>query len=1323
MVRSFADIIKHSLGMGGDTAVSAPPRDASVPPLMRVSDDEDSSDDEDDESELEDEAAPAAKSTAPTTAPPSKPANAANTAPGSIIPQSDLTEGNGTAQVANERGGEATIRDAATEPHQSDVPSTTNSRRYAKGYSRAVDQLSADNPKPRRPTTPPERISNEGILLFSSDPSTPPPPVRPCDTPNESDIRTTFNAERLYSLFGGRRFQNYRNVCFTAKDAKFTGGGEPLPSIGEFANLRKRKRGKPLPPTKHYMEKVHLDIVYGDYVSRLGYRYALLLVDRATKYTWVYGLQSLAASNIIQALEEFRADAGCLPKQFRCDCDKKLLGGATRRWIYRNHSKIIGAPAGRQSANGLVERTWQTLCRMARFYLTEKQMSKDYWFFAIQHAARMINQLPGNADGKFTTPFELVHRAPPDARTWFPIFSIVYFYKQSDADQDRANFESKAMQGIAVGRSRSTNALLVYNPSTRKYYEPDSYKFDPSCLPSTEFPGKIRYDGGIYADLYRDTQRDVSEPYPPGTTFKLAPSEDSTDYTTAIVSSIPIRTKDGLPDPDKYLLTCPDGTQLTKTLDEMDAIADTPANRSPAPSNPSLPTVATLPPYFQHGSKVLFDKDGEFHKGFIILKPDGTYRFSLRRQMSARQEAWGQDLPNFVHDWPILTCDNIIMPSWTLPKNIQPSTKDTSGHARYAAGYSRAVDHISAGHVSARNLKADCPPSLLRALDDDFIDRATWLESYYEEKTGLKDRNTYVEIILQEYLRLRRLPKSVPRAIPTMCVLTVKKDENLNPDRAKSRIVVLGNLEDRPWLKSDKYAPVLQYSSLRLLTSMAVEQRRKLKQGDCKNAFCNAKLPEDEITVVKPPLGDPDAKSDVFWLLKKTLYGLGRSPRHWYKMISAIMEKIGLKPSVHDPCLFIGVPSSSDLPASPDDPAIHVGMYVDDFVYFSESDEVEKRFETLLGKEIEVDFMGTVNWFLGTHFEWADHQNGALSVHLSQGAFAQHLVERHRLHNTNLRPKATPYRSGIAIDTFASAKIDENEYHHFVRRRESYQSLVGSLTCLASNTRPDLSPAVSFLASYNSCPSAEHLDAAMYVVKYLRSTVSYGIAYHSTAPADTSAYLHFPFPHDAEAYHDAAPPTTDNKHLLTGYSDACWGSQLGNSVPDGDEVELFKFRSMSGYLVMRCGGPISWKAVRQEKCSRSTCEAEIRATDELVKEVLSIRHRCSDMQLADAVKPTPLFNDNQGAVDWAKGTSTKGMRHINLRDVGVRESIQAKEVHLRHIDGKVNPADIFTKEMRDGEHYRTLRDSFMMTKERFNTFVDSAASWMSASWVEGITIA
>lgn len=179
------------------------------------------------------------------------------------------------------------------------------------------------------------------------------------------------------------------------------------------------------------------------------------------------------------------------------------------------------------------------------------------------------------------------------------------------------------------------------------------------------------------------------------------------------------------------------------------------------------------------------------------------------------------------------------------------------------------------------------------------------------------------------------------------------------------------------------------------------------------------------------------------------------------------------------------------------------------------------------------------------------------------------------------------------------------------------------------------------------------MDSALYVVRYLRSTASHGIAFHSASASSTEAYVHYPFPHDAEAYHDATPPPTDQMHLMTGFSDANLGSQIGNSVPDGVEVEMFKYRSMSGFLIMRCGGPIAWKAVRQERCSRSSCEAEIRAVDEATKEILSLRYRCDDMGLPDASSPTLLFNDNRGTVDWAKGTTTKGMRHMNFRDVSV----------------------------------------------------------------------
>ena len=59
--------------------------------------------------------------------------------------------------------------------------------------------------------------------------------------------------------------------------------------------------------------------------------------------------------------------------------------------------------------NGLVERTWQTLVRMARAYITEKQVGREFWYFAIKHASLMVNQVPGRLGCKLTSPFELVH--------------------------------------------------------------------------------------------------------------------------------------------------------------------------------------------------------------------------------------------------------------------------------------------------------------------------------------------------------------------------------------------------------------------------------------------------------------------------------------------------------------------------------------------------------------------------------------------------------------------------------------------------------------------------------------------------------------------------------------------------------------------------------------------------------------------------------------------------------------------------------------------------------------------------------------------------
>ena len=79
-----------------------------------------------------------------------------------------------------------------------------------------------------------------------------------------------------------------------------------------------------------------------------------------------------------------------------------------------------------------------------------------------------------------------------------------------------------------------------------------------------------------------------------------------------------------------------------------------------------------------------------------------------------------------------------------------------------------------------------------------------------------------------------------------------------------------------------------------------------------KNKFCNANLPEYEVTVIRPPIGDPDFQEDEYYLLKKTLYGLCRYPHHWYNTIKWILIKMGIKASPHDPCLLYGLPTSPE---------------------------------------------------------------------------------------------------------------------------------------------------------------------------------------------------------------------------------------------------------------------------------------------------------------------------------------------------------------------------------------------------------------------------
>jgi hypothetical protein len=141
------------------------------------------------------------------------------------------------------------------------------------------------------------------------------------------------------------------------------------------------------------------------------------------------------------------------------------------------------------------------------------------------------------------------------------------------------------------------------------------------------------------------------------------------------------------------------------------------------------------------------------------------------------------------------------------------------------------------------------------------------------------------------------------------------------------------------------------------------------------------------------------------------------------------------------------------------------------------------------------------------------------------------------------------------------------------------------------------------------------------------------------------------------------------------------------------------------------GGPIAWGCQREPKTSRSSCEAEIYCMDEGCKTSETIFHLMTDLNMPDVTKPIPMYNDNRGAVDWSSGcTVSKKLRHLNIREVAVRDAQKAGIVSISHVPGHSNVADIFTKEHKSDAMFYELAFQLVRPRDQLTKWMDSGIS-------------
>ena len=128
-----------------------------------------------------------------------------------------------------------------------------------------------------------------------------------------------------------------------------------------------------------------------------------------------------------------------------------------------------------------------------------------------------------------------------------------------------------------------------------------------------------------------------------------------------------------------------------------------------------------------------------------------------------------------------------------------------------------------------------------------------------------------------------------------------------------------------------------------------------------------------------------------------------------------------------------------------------------------------------------------------------------------------------------------------------------------------------------------------------SCGNYPHLEAAKRVFRYLKKTISFGLAYRSSVSIP------------------GMPEILPN--TLWGYVDSDWAG-----CPDSR-------RSTSGFVFMLNGAAISWRSKRQPTIALSTAEAEFISASAMVQEVIYLRKFLGNLGFPQTA-PTPVFADN-----------------------------------------------------------------------------------------------
>ncbi len=163
----------------------------------------------------------------------------------------------------------------------------------------------------------------------------------------------------------------------------------------------------PLPLMQVPFERIGMDLIGPLERSARGHRFALVLVDYATRYPEAVALRNISAKSVAEALFSMISRVG-IPKEILTDQGTAFMSRTIRELYELLGIKSIRTSVYHPQTDGLVERFNRTLKTMIRKFVHEDAKNWDKWLEPLLFAVREVPQ----ASTEFS-PFELLYGRQP----------------------------------------------------------------------------------------------------------------------------------------------------------------------------------------------------------------------------------------------------------------------------------------------------------------------------------------------------------------------------------------------------------------------------------------------------------------------------------------------------------------------------------------------------------------------------------------------------------------------------------------------------------------------------------------------------------------------------------------------------------------------------------------------------------------------------------------------------------------------------------------------------------------------------------------------